>query len=53
MRWSLVVAVLLSMTASTLWAQTPQIPPEHHQWAKYRKGAWRKIRTTIETIDEK
>jgi hypothetical protein len=34
-------------------AADPPFPPEHHPWGRFPAGAWKYVRTTTETLDDK
>jgi hypothetical protein len=50
----LLVALLMAASAPLpLCAQTPKLASEHHSWAKFKPGAWKRVRVVTESLDEK
>ena len=50
----LLVALLVAMPAQrALYAASPDLGGKRHAWAKFKPGAWKKVREITETLDEK
>lgn len=47
----LVAAALIVPPPYAAWAQQQSVPREHHAWARFQPGAWKKVRVTTETLN--
>ena len=47
----LLVALLSASAGSSLFAQSPAFPPDHHPWGRFPIGSWKLVRVVTEAID--
>jgi len=47
------IAVLLGLSGATLWAQEPSLTRKHHPWGLCAPGAWKLVRVTTKSLDDK
>ena len=50
----LLIALLVALPCPLpATAQEPKLGRAHHDWARFQPGAWKKVRVTTETLDDK
>jgi hypothetical protein len=50
---SIALVAGIALVPSLCWAQTGYEPRKHDPWARFKPGAWQRVRAVAETFDEK
>ena len=50
--WSLIVVLAIGLGAECCAADETGMTAQHHPWARFEPGAWKRVRVVTETLDE-